>query len=158
MPDPSQPLVSILPRPPLLVKTHPEQLTSYIANINQVRGYHQEYCADITDRGFPCVISNDFLLDEPREYPFTSVESSLSRMEKRIITLRDPSLTFFIFFTEESQHNEIAAFELGLAIQTKATVVLVGPRPRNAIHTYREKSRIISCYDWDNFIQQRFAI
>jgi hypothetical protein len=134
----SQPTPIPLPYP-TQPKKFAEQLTSYIANLNGVTEKHRNYCEHIGEYGFPCIISNDLLT-----------------VDNIIITLRDPSLAFFILFIDDSYDNDIATFELGLALQTKATIALIGPKPRNALHSFREGAKIISCFDWDNFIAQRF--
>jgi hypothetical protein len=131
-------------------------LTSYIANLSRYKDHHRACCEDMTSRSFPGIISNDILPGELREYPFCKLADARTAMENRIAMLRDPGLAFFFLFIEDSQHNDIAAFELGLAIQSSATIVLVGPHPRSSIHTARDKNKIVSAYDWENFIAQRF--
>lgn len=140
--------------PPPLVKT--PYLTSYIAHLRSVRDYHRDAREDLTSRGFPCLLSNDVLGDELREYPSCSKDQAKITIANRISLVRDNNLAFFILFMDDSQHDEIAAFELGLAIQNPATkMILIGARPRNNIHCI-EDSRIILAYDYENFAAQRY--
>lgn len=130
-------------------------LTSYIAHLNTINGRHREVVQDMTDRGFPCVISNDLLGVTGREYPHCSASVGRELGNARIMLVKDERLAFFFLFMNESQHNEIAAFELGLAIQTKATTVLIGPHPRSGIHLVEDK-KIVLAYDYENFLSMRF--
>lgn len=132
-------------------------LTSYIANLNRVSEEHEYIVRDMGDRSFPCVISNNLTVADEREFPYCAPPVAERSIENRIITLRSPDLAFFFLFMEDSQRNEIAAFELGLAIQNpNATVVLIGPRPRLPIHFAANGSKLIRAYDYENFVALRF--
>jgi hypothetical protein len=132
---------------------------SYIANLNQVRDYHRDAATDLTDRSFACMISNDVVVTDQREHPYCSASVAKENIELKILTLREPSLAFFLLFMEDSQRNEIAAFELGLAIQSKATIVLIGGTPRSPQHFVDIRiveRKVIRAYDYENFAAQRW--
>lgn len=130
-------------------------LTSYIANLNTISGKHRDIIVDMTNRGFPCILSND--INPEREYPYCSQQAAALVMTNRIETLRDSRLGFFFLFMNESERNEIAAFELGMAVQSKAKIVLIGNKIRGSIFCSSQKGdRILRYYNYEDFTQDRF--
>lgn len=132
--------------------------TSYIANVNRISQYHLDVLEDLNERLFPGIISNEIHPKEFQAYPLCSEEVARTTMENRLSMLRDPMLHFFIMFLDDSQHNEIAAFELGVSVQTKATIVLLGSKYRSGITIFKPIDKIVKAYDWDDFIEIRFKI
>lgn len=131
--------------------SHPP--TSYIANLNRISDYHREIKQDLTDRGFPCIISNDILeTPDSLEYPMCSPSAARSNITNKISTLKNESLNFFLLFIDDSLHNDIASFELGLVVNLKnCFIVLVGPKSRYPIHFIDYPVRIIRVNDYEEF-------
>lgn len=136
-----------------------KMLQSYIANVNKVRDYHLAALDDLAERQFPGILSNEIHPKEYSEWPNCPESIALETMGNRISMLRDDRLHFFLLFIDDSQNNDIAAFELGMAINNpNCLIVLIGEQPKSAIHnlSFEGRTKIVRAYDYDNFLYQRF--
>lgn len=80
---------------------------------------------------------------------------STGQTSKNIVTtIKADTLAYLVFFADE--FTDVGLFELGLAIQTKALIVIIGDSPSPFLKALIDGKKIISAYNWDNFIAQRF--
>lgn len=132
------------------MQTHPN--LAYIAHLSNMRSEHIDCRDEMTERGFPCIISND--LNNGKEYPHCDVSQALRVNTMRLSTLNNPRNVFFIFFIEDSTFDNIANFELGIAANSIEHIAFIGPKLK-AGHQLIETLGVH--YDsWENFITRHF--
>lgn len=131
-------------------------LLAFIAHLPQLKAEHIAYRDDLTQRGFPCVISND--LNPGKEFPNQDRQQATEVMLNRIATLQNESNRFFIYFIEESTNDPIAAFELGNALAYSHTehIILIGEKKKSAIHFSGSAERIKHYPNWQGFLANHF--
>lgn len=124
--------------------------TSYIAFVKGLRPEHRQFAKELTDRGFPCVISND--VNNGREYPNCDKEQAMLVSNNRFCAVNDENTKWFILFMDEA--CDISWVELGLAYASNVEhICIIGSSLKN---TYCCASNITHYSCWDNFIARHF--
>lgn len=124
-------------------------LLSFIAHLKHPKAHHILYRDELTQRQFPCVLSND--LNPGKEFPACSIDTAAEISKNRIITITNPSNSYFIYFIDEV--SELGVLELGYAIGKIEHICLIGPKRHNTYHFYETLNHYS---DWNNFISRRF--
>lgn len=121
-------------------------LLSYIAHVKELRKEHLDYAEDLTQRGFPCVISNQFNNDK---------DTASEAMLNRLTTIANDSNRFVIFFIEDSAYDNIALWELGLASSYGHCefICLIG---KEKYRQFAQLPRVKSYPNWEGFIGNHF--
>jgi len=124
----------------------PLPLLAYIARVKSYRECYKTYREDLTQRGFPCIISNE--LENPDQ-------SAQEIINNKFLTLTNPSNAFFLFFPEDSKDDNCAIFELGLccAYLNTCNICIIGPRDSTKLIL---PTGVNYYGDWENFIYRRF--
>jgi hypothetical protein len=124
-------------------------LLAFIAHLKQPRSEHIIIRDELTDRGFPCVISND--LNSNKEYPNCSIATALEVSSNRSETILNPSNRFFIYFIDDV--SEQGQIELGQALNVTEHIALIGPKRKLSYHFF---TRCHHYDSWEQFISKHF--
>lgn len=121
---------------------------SYIAHITSVKPEHYGYRDEMTECGFPCTLSNDFV-------KFENVDER-SRLEytMRAQTLMNPRNAYLILFL--GSLNGVSYTELGLALSNIYTDICIIGRTTEKLSGFMTLNKVKHYDDWENFIFRRF--
>ncbi len=128
-------------------------LLSYIAHLVKPSAEHIAVRDEMTERLFPCVISND--LNNGREFPQCEYGCAVAVNTMRLATLLNERTKYFIYFLENSSNDNIANVELGIALASKHIehIIIIGGKRQ---HGFQAIERITYYPDWQNFKNRNF--
>jgi hypothetical protein len=127
------------------------QLLGYIAHVNTLRPEHLTVMEDLTNRGFPTIISN--YVNNHAESPNCSREDGGVASLNRCLNITNPAVRYFLLFTDYV--DDLALVEMGIAIAADVGVIaLIGSKDLK--NTFACGENVTRYSDYENFVARRF--